>query len=167
MIQTLRFAKPVAAALAIALLASCATLSKPVPAPAPSGEEGRLVALADALLQAIHDKDEAGLLALVDPEGGLTGAAVSPTGERKIAHIGWAAFAKRIATSKETVTERNYAPLVRVDGDLGMLWARYDVRADGKITTCGVNQFDFVRAKGEWKVASISFTRRATGCRGQ
>jgi hypothetical protein len=125
------------------------------------------VALADALLKAIHDKNEAGVIALVDPAGGLTGAAISTTGERRVAHIDWPAFAKRIAAAPQTVTERHYDPLVRVDADLGMLWARYDVVAAGKIMTCGYNQFDFVRTNGTWKILNVTFSRRTTDCTGR
>ena len=136
----------------------------PAAAAKPASDQAQLIALADRLLQAIHDKNEAGVVDLVDPAGGLTGAGISPTGERKVAHIDWPAFAKRIAASPQTVTERHYDPLVRVDADIGMLWARYDVVADGKRIMCGYNQFDFVRTNGAWKILNVTFTRRTTNC---
>ena len=152
------------AILLIGLAVAAPSFAAVEPLASPASEEAQLSALADQLLQAIHDKSEAGVLALIDPAGGLTGAGISPTGEHRVAHIDWPAFAKRIAASPQTVTERNYHPLIRVDSDLGMLWASYDVVADGKRIMCGVNQFDFVRSNGTWKILNVTFTRRTTNC---
>jgi hypothetical protein len=63
---------------------------------------------------------------------------------------------------KEQIEERIYDPLVRIDNDLAVVWARFDFLVDGKINHCGTDLFNVVRTNGKWLVASVADTGRKT-----
>ena len=74
-------------------------------------------------------------------------------------------FAQRIAALKETYVERMWEPTVLVHGPLAVVWAAYDFHRDKKFSHCGVDAFTLLRAPTGWKIATISYTTEATGCK--
>jgi Putative lumazine-binding len=74
-------------------------------------------------------------------------------------------FAESIATIKKgAADERIEFETIRVDGPLAVVWTPYQFYFDGKFSHCGVNSFQLVRLKGEWKIQYIIDTRRRQGC---
>ena len=53
---------------------------------------------------------------------------------------------------------------VKADGSLAIAWTPYRFFYKGKFSHCGVNSFQLVRLKGEWKIQYLIDTRRKTGC---
>jgi hypothetical protein len=69
------------------------------------------------------------------------------------------AFAERVGKpSKTQIEERIHAPLVRVDDDLAMVWAPFELLVDGKLNHCGTDLFNLVRIKGKWRIAGVADT---------
>jgi hypothetical protein len=60
--------------------------------------------------------------------------------------------------SKLSVEERIKSPLVRVDHDLAVVWAPFELRVDGKLDHCGTDLFSLVRVSGKWVIAAIADT---------
>lgn len=54
---------------------------------------------------------------------------------------------------------------VHIDAALASVWTPYQFYYKGKFSHCGVNSFQLVRIKGEWKIQYIIDTRRKEGCR--
>jgi hypothetical protein len=72
-------------------------------------------------------------------------------------------FATRVGkpgTSK--IEERIHDPLVRIDNDLAVVWAPFDLYVDGKVSHCGTDLFNLVRQDGQWLIASVADTSRTT-----
>ena len=72
--------------------------------------------------------------------------------------------------SKETpgnADERITFDVVKVDGPLAIAWTPYNFYYKGAFSHCGVNSFQLVRFKGEWKIQYLIDTRRKLGCVGQ
>jgi hypothetical protein len=71
------------------------------------------------------------------------------------------AFADRVARPGTThIEERIHDPLVRIDHDLAMVWARFEFLVDGKVDHCGTDLFNLVREDGKWLIASVADTGR-------
>jgi Putative lumazine-binding len=71
------------------------------------------------------------------------------------------AFAERVGRPGTThIEERIQDPLVRIDHDLAMVWARFDFLVDGKVDHCGTDLFNLVREDGKWLIASVADTGR-------
>jgi hypothetical protein len=71
------------------------------------------------------------------------------------------AFADRVGRPGTThIEERIQDPLVRIDHDLAMVWARFEFLVDGKVDHCGTDLFTLVRQDGKWLIASVADTGR-------
>jgi hypothetical protein len=144
----------IAAILALALAA----------APVPSADEAAALAAADQLLGRLTGKDPAAMEALTLPEGGATAVAVGQDGKPVLRHFTWAEFFAHLPKDKPVVEEHMRNPLVRVDGDVAMVWGRYEVTVDGRFLHCGTDHFDLVRLDGRWRILNITWNQTRQGC---
>ena len=135
------------------------------PIPPPDFETANVLAPIQQLFAAFQAGDSAAMLRVVHPEGRVTA-----TGERAsgsgLRQQSWTQFAARITPATafhETISD----PAVEIDGDIGMVWAPFVVRVNGKVANCGFDHFDLVRDNGAWKVMNLTFSSRTTGCPGQ
>ena len=55
-------------------------------------------------------------------------------------------------------------PTVRVDGDLALVWGRYEFLVDGGIAHCGVNHVDLVRLDGQWRITNWTWSVQTENC---
>lgn len=53
---------------------------------------------------------------------------------------------------------------IKIDGDLASVWTPYKFYYNGNFSHCGVNSFQLVRLKNEWKIQFLIDTRRKKGC---
>ena len=60
--------------------------------------------------------------------------------------------------------ERVSFETIKTDGMLAMAWTPYTFYYIGQFSHCGVNSFQLVRLKGEWKIQYIIDTRRKQDC---
>ena len=60
--------------------------------------------------------------------------------------------------------ERISFETIKTDGLLAMAWTPYTFYYKGQFSHCGVNSFQLVRFKGEWKIQYIIDTRNKKGC---
>lgn len=60
--------------------------------------------------------------------------------------------------------ERIQFEKIYIDGPLATVWTPYKFYFSGKFSHCGVNSFQLVRIKNEWKIQYIIDTRRKAGC---
>ncbi|HEU0097324.1 MAG TPA: nuclear transport factor 2 family protein [Allosphingosinicella sp.] len=129
-------------------------------APVPAADEAAVLAVAEEMLGTLKSKDSAKMLALTLPEGGATAV-----GEGKLHHFSWAQFVEHLPKDPNVVVEeRLFDPLVRVDGDVAVVWGRYDVSVNGKFLHCGTDHFDMVRTGGKWRILNITWNQVTEGC---
>jgi hypothetical protein len=60
--------------------------------------------------------------------------------------------------------ERPRIDVVRVDGNLAIVWAPYQFFYKGTFHHCGVDSFQLVRSGGVWKIQYIIDTEHRDGC---
>ena len=130
--------------------------------PPPAAEEQAVLAPINQLFAALEAGDSAAVLRVVYPDGRVTAVGMLRTGNG-LRQESWTQFAARLKPG-EGFRESISDPAIEVDGDIAMIWAPFVVRVDGKVSNCGVDHFDLVRANGAWKVMNISFSSRTTGC---
>jgi hypothetical protein len=133
-------------------------------APVPSGEEAAVLATANRLLGRLTGKDPAAMQALTLPEGGATAVSTGKDGKQVVRHFTWADFFSHLPKDKPVVEEHMRDPQVRVDGDLAMVWGRYEVTVDGKFLHCGSDHFDLVRVDGKWRILNVTWNQTTQGC---
>lgn len=65
---------------------------------------------------------------------------------------------------KNAADEQVSFSVVQVDGPLATVWTPYRFFYKGAFSHCGVNSFQLVRLKGQWKIQYLIDTRRRKGC---
>ena len=127
--------------------------------------EEQVVAVAEALFDAMRSKDVETLRRLMLPEARLV--AIDET--REPPSVTWtdrAQFVERIAGMEVEILERMWSPKVAIDGSMATLWAPYDFNRAGTFSHCGVDALHMVRIGDAWKIAHITYNRRLEGCSG-
>jgi len=61
---------------------------------------------------------------------------------------------------KNAADERITFDVVKVEGDLAMVWASYEFFYNGKFSHYGIDSFQLVRINGAWKIQYLIDTRK-------
>ena len=132
-----------------------------------AGEADRVAVLAviDRMFAALAAKNPSALMAEVVPEGRATATVHGPV--PRISGLGWADFAAHVARIPGRPVERLIDPHVHVEGNIAMIWSRYEVELDGRFLHCGVNHFDLIRQDGRWRVLNLTWTQQTEHCPGR
>jgi hypothetical protein len=128
-------------------------------------DQAAVLAVVERLFAALTAKDKAALLAEVVAEGRATGTMREPT--PRVNSQTWPEFAEQISRAPVRLVERLVDPHVHVEGDIAMIWSRYEFEIDGRFSHCGRDHFDLVRMDGKWKVLNLTWTQRTEGCPGR
>jgi hypothetical protein len=146
------------AACAIAMLLSIAPT-----ATAASAEEKAVLAAFQAMLDGLGKRDKAAMLTQLLPGGSATlmrnGKPVQMTFE---------ALTDRLSQpGNETHEERIREPLIRVDGNVAIIWAPFEFLLNGKVDHCGRDIVTLVRVDERWLIATIGDNSRTDCGRGR
>lgn len=123
-----------------------------------------MLAVVDRLFAGLAAKNPQALMAEVVPEGRATANDVN---SHRVNSIAWPAFVEHIARIPGRPVERLIDPHVHVEGDIAMIWSRYEIELDGRFLHCGIDHFDLVRQDGRWKVLNLTWTQQTEGCPGR
>lgn len=116
--------------------------------------ESAVLAPIDAMFRGMAQRDAAAIRSAAIP-----GAVLVLMRDGKPEQMTVEAFADRVAKpNKAHVEDRIHDPLVRVDHDLAMVWAPFQVLVDGKPDHCGTDLFNLVQSGGKWLIAGIADT---------
>lgn len=133
-------------------------------APPDGSDERAVLATVDRLLGGINTRDAAAIGSVLHPTASATIVTEAVNGPSTVRSLTNPELLARFQPGPETFDERISSPAVEIDGDLAMLWAPYVFRLNGKVHHCGTNHFSLVRENGAWKIASLAWTSRTTGC---
>lgn len=123
-------------------------------------EEALVRAVAGEMLRALAAHDGATLYQLILPEASIV--AVMPDGS--VRSLSADEFIKRSAASRERIRERIWDEQVSVRGDVASLVAPYDFFREDRRSHCGVNAFTLAKTSAGWRIGSLFFTIRESGC---
>ena len=135
----------------------------PVPPPA-LDERAQVLAAVDRVIEAINTNDAEALRQIAIPEGMNISLRHQPDGSAKLRTKSNGQDSAETATETRKFTERYWNPTVLIHNGIAVFWAPYSFDIDGKRSHCGVDQFDFIKVDGQWKLASSMWTVKPGGC---
>jgi Putative lumazine-binding len=136
-----------------------ACLAATTPLYALTTPEEEVLAPVNAMFDGMAQRDAAAIKAPTLPGGMMV-----LMRDGKATQMSFEAFAERVGKpSKVKIEERIHDPLIKVDGDLAVVWAPFDFLADGKVDHCGTDLFNLVRNEGKWVIAAVADTGH-NGC---
>lgn len=132
-----------------------------------TAEERAVMAPIEGLFAGIEAADAGAIRAQlrVDGGGGATIVGTRLDGSRIMRHLTWEENLSYVQPSEHRNREAFVgAPLIRIDGDIAMVWGEFIFSTDGVVTHCGVDHFDLVREGGVWKIQNLTWSQRTTDC---
>lgn len=130
----------------------------------PLDEKAQVIAAADRVLAAINSNDAEALREIAIPEGMNISLRYQPDGSSNLRFRSNGQDAVETAAEKRQFTEKYWNPTVLIHNGIAVFWAPYSFDIDGKRSHCGVDQFDFIKVDGKWKLASSMWTVEPNGC---
>ncbi|WP_260483420.1 SMP-30/gluconolactonase/LRE family protein [Sphingomicrobium flavum] len=128
-------------------------------------DEDAALAAANRFLATISSKDSEAYSAATIAEGRGTGTEIRADGRHIFFSYTFEELVKFLPTAiPDNAVEALVDPMVKVDGDIAMIWSDYIFTVDGELTHCGTDHFDMVRRDGEWRVFNLTWTTRRDGC---
>ena len=114
-------------------------------------QEKAVLAPIHELFDSIAKRDRAGMLRVVLPEGGAT-----LIRHNQIFHFTLKALVERpFPDTPEPIVERIYDPLIRIDDNIAVVWARYEVFLGGNLDHWGTNLINLVLVDGKWLITGV------------
>ena len=126
-------------------------------------DKAAALAVVNKLFDEMAAANAAGILATGTADNQLVAVQKMRDGKTRISAINGEQFTK-FFTKPGAVKEVMYAPKIDVDGDWAMVWGRYVFYAEGKLSHCGINQFNLVRTDTGWKIANGASTIDPGAC---
>lgn len=124
-------------------------------------------ALVLGVVQKLFDEmaaaNAAGILATGTLDNQLVAVQKGRDGKNRISAINGEQFTK-FFTKPGAIKEVMYDPKTHIDGDWAMVWGRYVFFSEGKLSHCGINQFNLVRTDAGWKIANGASTIDPGAC---
>ncbi|WP_324827819.1 SMP-30/gluconolactonase/LRE family protein [Qipengyuania zhejiangensis] len=130
-----------------------------------AAEEEAALAAANRFLATLSTKDAEAYAATTIPEGRGTGTEIRADGSRVFFTYTFEELVKVLPTAiPDGSVEALVNPMVRVDGDIAMVWSDYTFTIDGRLSHCGTDHFDLIRQDGVWRVFNLTWTTRRDNC---
>jgi hypothetical protein len=127
--------------------------------------EDSVKATVHSLFEAMKKSDSSRIRACFTP-GGLLQSLDERSNPIKIVTDSIGVFAHIIsALPAGAADERFTMDVVRVDGNLAMVWGPYNFFYKGAWHHCGIDSFQLVRIGGVWKIQYIIDTEHKEGCK--
>ena len=161
-----------AAALGLALLAlwPCPPLAPAAAAPGArprgeaSGDARRVLQAMEGFFAAMRAGDADGAAALLIADGMLFSERRNADGGYSLHHMSNAEWLAQFRAWNGHMEDRPSQSRVRVWGPIATISQRFVFQRNGRVTHCGVNLFQLVRAGPDWRIANIVWTEEHEGC---
>ncbi|MDE3251293.1 MAG: hypothetical protein KGO92_00715 [Bacteroidota bacterium] len=113
----------------------------------------------------LRNSDSKGILSCFTDSAILQTIARDKEGEAVVKNEKIADFATLVGTiPKLAADERIVFDFVKVDGPLATAWTPFKFYYNGVFSHCGVNSFQMIRIRGQWKIHFLIDTRRKQAC---
>ena len=132
-----------------------------------SSEHEAVKATIEAFFEAFHKQDSTKLKAMVTKNMVLQSISTNASsGEVTLTQSGFSQLVNNIVSipKDRTFEEKLLDFKIRVDGEMANAWTPYEFWYNGNFSHCGVNSFQLIQMKNEWKIFYLVDTRRREGC---
>lgn len=136
----------------------------PPPPTGSSADEAEVLAVVQALFDAMRARDSVAMADLFHDQARLMSAVARDDGVETVRETPIGTFVQSVGRAEAYLDERTGGEEVRLDGPLAAAWIPYTFHLDGEFSHCGVNAFQLVRADEAWKILQITDTRRQDAC---
>jgi hypothetical protein len=127
--------------------------------------EDSVKAAVNKLFEAMKNSDSASLMTAFSDSAVLQTIVRAKNGTVRVLNEKVKDFGSSITKyPKGALDERISFGSIKIDDDLASVWTPYKFYFNNKFLHCGVNSFQLVRIKGEWKIQYLIDTRRTTPC---
>ena len=141
-----------------------AAAAGPPPLPGPTVDERRAVlAPVDSFFAALKRRDTT-LLGTVFTSRANWVTASYRNGQATVGRRPASEDAAIVARATAVLDERLLDAVVRIDGDIAMVWGPYQFRVGDQLSHCGHDLFHLTRDGGVWRLEGGAFTIRPDGC---
>lgn len=128
-----------------------------------SSEEKAVLEIVDLFFEGMANRDTALLNSIMTPEGRYYG--IHETNGDWTEHTAsHERFIDGLTKETDLIQERIWNPEIKVHKTIAMVWAPYDIYANGKFMHCGIDAFSLIKTNEEWKIAGTVFTMEPEGC---
>lgn len=116
--------------------------------------------------EAFHAQDTVSLKKFAHEGARLESVSIDAEGNTKLTTDDYSKFLKGIASIPEEATfeEKLHEFRVEENGPLATVTTPYSFYYNGNFSHCGVNSFQLVKFKDEWKIVYLIDTRTKTDC---
>ncbi len=116
-------------------------------------EERAVIAAAQAVFDAMENRDPEAFRAAMLPDGYFMAVGFETTNQTSRDE-----FAERLPEVTYVMAERMWDPEVRIDGPVATIWTAYDFYRGLEFSHCGTDAFQLAMTPDGWKVAAVSYT---------
>jgi hypothetical protein len=117
--------------------------------------EHSVLAIILAFFDNVARRDKKAMLELLLPDGSTT---IIRNGQ--VSQFNLCELADRLPGGTRKIEERIHNPLILIDDDIAMVWARYEFLIDGKVAQYGTNLFSLILCDRRWMIASVAYNSR-------
>ena len=140
-------------------------LAAPRPAAAQtSADTAAILSTVQSLFDAMLARDSVALASVVAREGMFAVVVVDGDSVTRSAFQPLAGFISSIGRPGPLLRERNWQPVVHIDGPFAAVWTPYDFHAGDEFSHCGTDVFLLARIGGAWRITGGSYTVQPEGC---
>lgn len=125
--------------------------------------EAEIIAVVDRLFDAMRTRDTTVIRRLLHPQIRVF-VPLERDGTTQLRISGADDFVTQIATARDTLNERAFRPIARVDGPLGIVWTYYEFTIGSTFSHCGTDAFQMLRTSAGWVITGLAYTVRREGC---
>jgi hypothetical protein len=118
-------------------------------------EEQAVLAPIQALVDSVAKRDKKAMLDVLLPDGATT---VIRNGQ--VFQFNLRGLVDRLPAGTRRIEERIYDPLIRIDNDIAMVWARYEFLIDGQVVQYGTDLFNLIHYDERWLIAGVAYNSR-------
>ncbi|MEM1132038.1 MAG: hypothetical protein AAGH53_03790 [Pseudomonadota bacterium] len=133
----------------------------PQQAPAAQAEIASAMVPVNALFAAIASRDTSGISEHIQDGATMT---ITRSGEQTSRRITFQQWATQISGATDEYEEIMPDLLVRIDGNIAMVWGFYTFTRNGALSHCGVNHIGLLKENGVWKISNLAFSVRTEQC---
>lgn len=128
-------------------------------------DEAQVQKVIDDLFDAMRISSGANVSHLFEPTATLSSVVQSLLDNTEVRSNTIQSFIDAIAKPRrDQWDEKIWSYDINIDGSLAKAWTPYTFYLNGKVSHCGVNDFELIKKNGTWKINRIIDTRRKEKC---
>ncbi len=129
-------------------------------------EETKVKEVVNTFFQGFHARDSTVMKSVFHEQPVIQTIGRTREGEVKLVNEELKKVLKGIVDipSKTEFKEVLHDFVIKIDGEMANAWTPYSFYMNGNFSHCGVNSFQLLKVKEEWKIIYLIDTRRKEGC---